>query len=126
MYEYKARVLRVVDGDTVDVEVDLGFRIKIVQRCRLRGLNAPEMKGATREAGLAAMRFVDEWLGLSVSVDGARWYDKPVVIRSRKPYGDDKYGRFLVDVYRTEGASAESLNAALLRTGNAVPFMVNE
>lgn len=43
MYEYQAKVLRVVDGDTIDAEVDLGFHIKMVMKIRLAGINAPEM-----------------------------------------------------------------------------------
>lgn len=42
MYEYRARVLRVVDGDTVDFEVDLGFSVKIKIRTRLAGVDTPE------------------------------------------------------------------------------------
>ncbi len=44
MYEYKATLLRVVDGDTVDCLIDLGFDIHIRERVRLAGLNAPETR----------------------------------------------------------------------------------
>jgi micrococcal nuclease len=43
MYEYKAKIIRVIDGDTIDAEVDLGFNIKMVMKIRLAGINAPEM-----------------------------------------------------------------------------------
>lgn len=43
MYEYQAKVIRVIDGDTVDVEVDLGFHIKTTMKIRLAGINAPEI-----------------------------------------------------------------------------------
>ncbi len=42
MYEYRAKVLRVVDGDTVDFEVDLGFRVSVKVRTRLEGVDTPE------------------------------------------------------------------------------------
>ena len=42
MYEYRAKVLRWVDGDTVDVEIDLGLKIRVEQRIRLAGINTPE------------------------------------------------------------------------------------
>jgi micrococcal nuclease len=45
MYEYRASLIRVVDGDTIDVELDLGLRIKRTERLRLLGVDAPEMHG---------------------------------------------------------------------------------
>lgn len=113
MYEYKARVTTVVDGDTVDVEIDLGFRITTKQRCRLSGINAPETKGAEKTAGGAAKDFVFHWLQ-------ANGWD--VLIRSEKPYADDKYGRFLVIIYTVNARVEESLNAAMVRTGHAVIY----
>jgi micrococcal nuclease len=44
MYQYEVDVLRVVDGDTIDVMVDLGFDIKTKKRVRLYGINAPETR----------------------------------------------------------------------------------
>ena len=44
MYKYRAKLRRVVDGDTVDVTVDLGFSIKYDCRIRLKGINAPESR----------------------------------------------------------------------------------
>ena len=49
-FSYKATVLRVVDGDTVDAEIDLGFRMKTTQRLRLKGIDTPELRGGTDEA----------------------------------------------------------------------------
>jgi micrococcal nuclease len=44
MYHYKVkRILKVVDGDTVDVEIDLGFGISVSHRIRLKNINAPEV-----------------------------------------------------------------------------------
>ena len=44
MYEYKAKLVRVVDGDTIDCEIDLGFDITVRQRVRFAGINAPESR----------------------------------------------------------------------------------
>ena len=44
MYEYKARVHRIIDGDTVDVVIDLGFEMTTRQRIRLYGINTPETR----------------------------------------------------------------------------------
>ena len=62
MYHYKAKVLRVVDGDTYDMEVDLGFDIRFTARFRLRGIDTPETwrpkTEAEREHGERATVFV--------------------------------------------------------------------
>jgi len=113
MYTYLARLVKVVDGDTIDIDISLGFRITIMQRCRLRGINTPETRGASREAGLKASEFTKAWLA------GV----EQLTIHSFKPYGDDKFGRFLVQVFKTP--TEPSLNDALLASGNAVPFMVD-
>ena len=42
MYTYKAKLLRVVDGDTCDAQIDLGFDVSVKKRIRFAGLNAPE------------------------------------------------------------------------------------
>lgn len=112
MYEYRATLVKVVDGDTIDIDVDVGFRLTIRQRCRLKGLNCPEKKGATKAAGDAATAFSAAFLGPT----GAS-----LIIHSSKPYADDKYGRFLVDVL----VAGKSLNEALLVNKHAVPFMVD-
>ena len=50
-YLYKAFVKKVVDGDTIDVIIDLGFKTTVEIRCRLNGIDAPEIRGAQKEAG---------------------------------------------------------------------------
>ena len=44
MYNYNAKCIKVVDGDTIDAEIDLGFDIKVTKRIRLAGINAPESR----------------------------------------------------------------------------------
>jgi micrococcal nuclease len=44
MYHYKATLNRIIDGDTIDVNIDLGFSVKIKQRVRLYGINTPEVR----------------------------------------------------------------------------------
>lgn len=65
LYTYKAKVKRVVDGDTVDVYIDLGFDIHYFSRVRLAGINAPESRTRNLEEkklGLAAKEFTDRWI----------------------------------------------------------------
>jgi len=63
MYNYNAKCVRVVDGDTIDAEIDLGFDVKIKKRIRLAGINAPESRTRNKvekKLGLAAKeRLVD-------------------------------------------------------------------
>lgn len=65
MYTYKAKLERVVDGDTIDVYIDLGFDIHYRSRVRLAGINAPESRTRNLEEkklGLAAKEYVEQWL----------------------------------------------------------------
>ena len=66
MYEYNARILRVVDGDTVDVDIDLGFGMAYVkQRVRMLGIDTPESRTRDLEEkrfGLAAKKYVQKYL----------------------------------------------------------------
>lgn len=105
MFEYKAVILKVIDGDTVDIEVDLGFDIRTVQRVRMFGLNAPEKNTDPGKQALAWMR---ERLLLG----------SEVTVRSEKPGGGDKYGRYLATIVDKSG----SVNDALIASGHALPW----
>ena len=66
MFEYKCKIVRVVDGDTVDVDIDLGFGVWLQkQRIRLYGIDTPESRTRDLEEkkyGLAAKNFLTKWL----------------------------------------------------------------
>lgn len=93
MYEYKALITRVVDGDTFDATVDLGFDINFSIRVRLRGIDTPETwrpKTAAEEVhGLQATKFV----GILIK-------DQYVKMRSHKL---GIYGRYEVDIELADG-----------------------
>jgi micrococcal nuclease len=113
LYHYKMTVTKVVDGDTVYGDVDLGFNIGFKKmEFRLSGINTPETKGATREAGLTSKKFVEDTIG-----------GKEVIIVTKKD-GKEKYGRYLAEVFFLVGAEWVSLNKTLLDKGLAVEFMV--
>lgn len=115
MYQYNAIVERIVDGDTLDLLIDLGFRTFVKQRVRLYGINTPETFGVKKgsaeyEAGKAATRFVYSWLdgeGSEVSIQS----------HDGKPLGQGKYGRWLVEVLLPN--DPVSLNDALVEAGHA-------
>ena len=69
MYEYRCKVVRVVDGDTVDVDVDLGFGVWLKkERVRLLGIDTPESRTrdkVEKQYGLAAKAFLKQVLGTS-------------------------------------------------------------
>jgi micrococcal nuclease len=109
MYEYRAKVDRWVDGDTVDCIVDLGFTVYVAIRFRLLGVNTPETNRiASREAGNAATAFAE-----NLAPVGSH-----VLVRSRKT---GKYGRWLADIYPLDGDghAGVSVNDALLGAGHA-------
>jgi len=88
MYEYRARLIRVVDGDTMDVDIDLGFGIHFQERIRLAGIDTPETYGVKKDSeeyqlGKQAALFVEDKL------EG-----KEFIIRTEKD-SKGKYGRYI-------------------------------
>lgn len=120
MYEYRAKIINVVDGDTIDVDIDLGFHITVRQRCRLAGINTPELRDpdpTVRAKGVEAKRFVEAWVAKHQNAAAS---PGAVTVRSEKPYPDDKYGRYLADVYcLAHPDDTTGLNAALVDEGLA-------
>ena len=113
MYEYNATIIRVYDGDTVWADLDLGFGLWMRnQAIRLRGINTPELRGETKEAGIAARARLKDLL--------AR-VGNQCVIKTVKDDQTGKYGRILGEVL----VSGEeiSLNQMLLDEGFAIPYM---
>lgn len=114
MYDYKARCLRVVDGDTVDLEVDLGFDILHRIRVRIFGIDAPEVTGLSKVAGLESKAYVERW----VAAAG----DKLMItsIKDRR----DKYGRYLADLWYAGDlvGSVHHLHVVMIVDGKAIPY----
>ena len=100
LFTYPAYAVRVIDGDTFDAVVDLGFGFTTIQKLRLRGLDAPELP--TQE-GLDAKGFLEKYL---------KPFSK-IVIKTSK---SDKYDRYLVDIW----AGDTYVNQKLLDEGYAV------
>lgn len=68
MYRQRVTPVTIVDGDTFDFQVDVGFSIGTKQRIRLRGIDTPEVKGVTKPRGLAAKAFSEERIARAASV----------------------------------------------------------
>ena len=112
LFHYKATVDRVIDGDTIDVTLDLGFDISYRGRIRFQGINAPESRTrdpVEKQAGLAAKRYVEDWIN---------GHEQRVIIQTSL---DDrgKFGRILGRILNDEG---ECLNDELVSLGHATPY----
>lgn len=113
-FVYSAKPLRVIDGDTIDFKVDLGFRVFVDIRVRLAGVDAPELRGETFAAGYNARDFVRQW----IYPEGPGSVPPDVTIATQKDPGD-KYGRWLARVWNAGGVE---LTEALVEAGHAVRY----
>lgn len=113
MYEYQAELTRLVDGDTMHVQIDLGLDTYQNQSIRLYGVNTPEVRGDTKEAGQAATDWVANWFRVHVDlvVPGPNYFTLRT-IKDRR----EKYGRYLGIVVAPDGAI---LNKDLVDSGHA-------
>jgi micrococcal nuclease len=106
VYEYAAEVVRVLDGDSLEVmiEKDVGFDVlvRFKKIVRVVGIDAPEKFGATKQAGLAAKALVQSLLPPGTKV----------VLKTEKPDGTEKYGRFLAHVWLGDMNLSEHMIAA--------------
>lgn len=111
---YGATVLNVVDGDTIDLMIDLGFNIHHKIRVRLYGVNTPESRtkdAKEKELGLKAKEFTKDWL------TNHKW-----VFVNTIPDKNDKYGRILARIFSsedTESPSTACLNKDIIQAGLA-------
>ena len=93
-YKYKAKVIRVIDGDTVVATIDFGFHVRKTLHIRLDGINTPELRGGTLETKAAARKakqFVtDEIEGKDVTLISIKESDKYGRCVGRILYDNDK------------------------------------
>ena len=117
MYTYKISPLKVIDGDTIDAEIDLGFDIKVKKRIRFMGINAPESRTKDLEEkarGLAAKDRVKQLLEGCENIQ-------------LKSHGVGKFGRCLGEIMLDvidgqEKLTLESLNELLIKEGHAQEY----
>jgi len=108
MFEYSVKVLKVIDGDTLDVMIDLGFDIFTNQRVRLAGIDTPESRTTDmreKQLGIEAKEY------LKNKIDKA----KIITIQTCKGDPNEKYGRILARVY----LDTECINDSLIENGYA-------
>ena len=112
-FRYSAKIVRVVDGDTVDVDIDLGFSVILAkQRLRLYGIDTPETRTrdlVEKEAGNLAKARVKELLVVGESY--------PIWTVEK-----GKFGRYLAEIWPSSEEFAESVNAMLVQEDLAVEY----
>ena len=115
MYEYRVKkITGVVDGDTIDVDIDLGFNVSFSQRVRLAGIDTPESRTTDKKEkalGLEAKEYLKKQLKDA----------KSVVIRTEKMDSSEKYGRILGWLY-VDGNTI-SVNDTMIEDGYAWGYM---
>ena len=111
MYEYRVKkVLKIVDGDTIDVDIDLGFNVSYTQRVRLAGIDTPESRTTDlkeKALGLEVKEYLKHLLEDA----------EDIVIQTEKPDSSEKYGRILGWLFINDDDT--SLNEKMINEGYA-------
>ena len=106
MYQYKAKCLRVIDGDTAELEVDLGFGIRYVLRGRLYNVYAPELfSGKERDKGALAKKFLEETI-----------INKPLIVSTYKD--QQTYNRWVIKISDEKGNNINEIVESYCKTLN--------
>lgn len=126
LWRYRATVLRVIDGDTVELLFDQGMGSWSLETCRLYGMNAPEI----RDGGLDAKIALETEIEAKATETG--WEGKAVIWvrtiknRSQSREIQEKYGRYLVELYSTaeemNRGFIASINQGMIDNGFAKPY----
>ena len=115
MYEYRCKVVKVIDGDTVDVDIDLGFGVWLKkERVRLYGIDTPESRTRDLEEkkyGLAAKEFLTKMLD-----------DEGGIILKTHKDAEGKFGRILGELWRTTEYGDQAINQYLVDKHDAVRY----
>ena len=108
LYHYRATITAVYDGDTCTADVDLGFKVVVRgEKIRLERINAPEIRGANRKAGLVSRDFLRELI-----------LGREVLLKTIKDKRG-KYGRYLGEIVVKQGRRNVNANDALVSAGHA-------
>lgn len=115
MYEYRVKkLINVIDGDTIDVDIDLGFDISLLRRVRMAGIDTPESRTtdkAEKVLGLEAKEYLKKMMKDA----------KTIVIKTELPDSSEKYGRILGWVYIDN--ATKSINEQMIEDGYAWGYM---
>tara|TARA_Y100001938_G_C8089024_1_gene433901 strand:+ start:412 stop:765 length:354 start_codon:yes stop_codon:yes gene_type:complete len=112
MFTYNIELIRVIDGDTVDAYIDLGFDVKIKKRIRFVGINTPESRTRDLEEKKRGLAAKDRVKCLLECCDRIQL----------KSHGVGKYGRCLGEIDMETEGKIENLNKLLISEGHAVEY----
>ena len=113
-YIYRIKsVLKVVDGDTIDASIDLGFDISLSKRIRLAGIDSPESRTTNLKEKALGLES-KEWL--KKALEGA----KDILIKTEKPDSTEKYGRIIGHLFINDQET--SLNNQMIDEGYALAY----
>jgi micrococcal nuclease len=118
-YVYRCVVTRVVDGDTVDADIDLGFNMVYKERIRLMGIDTPESRTRNKKEkalGLASKNRIKEILKGAGDIEGKR--GKKAVYLETSKEGKGKFGRILGNLWVND----ECVNQKLIDENHARPY----
>jgi len=115
MYTYRVKVKKVVDGDTVDFEIDLGFHVSTFQRFRLWGINAPESRTSNKlekVEGLKSKKWLKKKLKSMTNIK---------IVTEKDAQG--KFGRYLAQILDSDENESRTINEQMVDKGLAREFM---
>jgi micrococcal nuclease len=113
-YVYRIKsITKVVDGDTIDANIDLGFDISLTKRIRLAGIDSPESRTTNLKEKALGLES-KEWL--KKSLEGA----KDILIKTEKPDSTEKYGRIIGHLFINDQET--SLNNQMIDEGYALAY----
>ena len=115
MYEYSCKVDRVVDGDTIDVVLDLGFDILYRSRVRLYGIDTPESRTRNKDEKVRG-KLAGAFLKNAVKKG------KKVIIETKLKDSKGKFGRVLGELFVVKGDRKQSVNKMMLNAGLVVEY----
>jgi len=98
------------DGDTIDLIIDLGFKMTTCQRIRLLDVNTPELRGSSKEEGLYWRNLTRQWLEDASEISNEEWF---LLVKTEK---SDAFGRYLADIER-KSVTDKYLSSYLLKMG---------
>jgi micrococcal nuclease len=114
LYVYRIKsITKVVDGDTIDANIDLGFDISFTKRIRLAGIDSPESRTTNLKEKALGLE-TKEWL--KKTLEGA----KDILIKTEKPDSTEKYGRIIGHLFINDQET--SLNNQMIAEGYALEY----
>jgi micrococcal nuclease len=115
MFEYRCKVIRVIDGDTVDVDIDLGFGVWLKkERVRLYGIDTPESRTRDKEEkiyGKAAKAYLTKFLE-----------DEWIILKTKEYDAKGKFGRILGELWRTSSFADKSAQEYMIEKHYGVAY----